>query len=92
VALEEMRGLLRELGFDGPATATHVRSQEAADEVETIVPTSRPPTMQLSLLLPAPRVVMLVPEERAGVIAALARLLLEAARPTHMLEGADDAS
>jgi hypothetical protein len=53
---------------------------------------NRPPTMQLSLLLPAPRVVMLGPEERAGVIAALARLLLEAARPAHTLEGADEAS
>jgi hypothetical protein len=48
--------------------------------------------MQLSLLPPAPRVVMLAPEERAGVIAALARLLLEAARPPHAPEGADDAS
>jgi hypothetical protein len=48
--------------------------------------------MQLSLLPPAPRVVRLAPEERASVIAALARLLLEAARPAHTLEGADDAS
>jgi hypothetical protein len=48
--------------------------------------------MQLSLLLPTPRVVTLAPEERAGVIAALARLLLEAARPTHDPEGVDDAS
>jgi hypothetical protein len=53
---------------------------------------SRPPTMQLSLLRPAPCVVRLAPEERAGVIAALARLLLEAARPAHLREGADDAS
>jgi hypothetical protein len=48
--------------------------------------------MQLSLFLPVPRVVMLAQEERAGVIAALARLLLKAARPAHTLEGADDAS
>ncbi|HSD33404.1 MAG TPA: hypothetical protein VLB49_15910 [Gemmatimonadales bacterium] len=48
--------------------------------------------MQLSLLPPVSRVVRLAPEERAGVIAALARLLLEAARPVHVLEGADDPS
>lgn len=53
---------------------------------------SRPPTMQLRLLPPAPRVVGLAPEERAGVIAALARLLLQAVRPARKLEGADDAS
>jgi len=47
---------------------------------------------QLPLLLPRARVAMLAPQERAGVIAALARLLLEAARPAHTLEGADDAS
>lgn len=52
----------------------------------------RPSMMQLSLLLPAARVVMLAPEERAGVIAALARLLLEAARPADLREDADDAS
>jgi len=83
VALEEMRGLLCELGFDGPATATHERSQEAADEAETIVPTEPSLDNELSLLVPAPRVVMLAPEERAGVIAALARLLLEAAASAH---------
>src|SRR6266540_2414703 len=38
-ALEEMCALLRELGFDSPATATHVRSQEGAHESETIVAT-----------------------------------------------------
>ena len=48
--------------------------------------------MQLPLLLPTARVVMLAPEERAGVIAALARLLLEAARPVGTREAADDAS
>jgi hypothetical protein len=48
--------------------------------------------MQLLLLPPAPRVVELAPEERAGVIAALARLLLQAVRPARKLEGADDAS
>jgi hypothetical protein len=48
--------------------------------------------MQLPLLPPAPRVVGLAPEERAGVIAALARLLLQAVRPACKLEGADDAS
>jgi len=53
---------------------------------------SHPLTMQLSLLLPTPRAVALTPEERAGVIAALARLLLEAARPAHAPEGVDDAS
>ena len=46
-------------------------------------------TMQLSLLLSAPSVAALAPEERADVIALLARLLLEAARPTP--ESADDA-
>jgi hypothetical protein len=47
-------------------------------------------TAQLSLLLPAaPSVAALTPEERADVIALLARLLLEAARPTP--ESADDA-
>lgn len=50
----------------------------------------RPLTAQLSLLLPAaPSVAALTPEERADVIALLARLLLEAARPTP--ESADDA-
>ncbi len=53
---------------------------------------SHPLTMQLSLLRPTSRVVALAPEERAGVIAALARLLLEAARPAHAPEGVDDAS
>jgi hypothetical protein len=48
--------------------------------------------MQLSLHLLAPRMVRLAPAERAGVIAALARLLLEAARPAAILGGADDAS
>ena len=48
-----------------------------------------PLTMQLSLLLPAPSVAALTPEERADVIALLARLLLDAARPTP--ESADDA-
>jgi hypothetical protein len=37
-------------------------------------------------------VVRLPPEERVSVIAALARLLLQAARPAHAVEGADDAS
>lgn len=53
---------------------------------------TRPLTLQLSLLLPAPRVLALAPEERAAVIAVLARLLLEAARPTPAPEGADEAS
>jgi hypothetical protein len=43
-------------------------------------------TMQLSLLLPAPCITALAPEERA-VVVALARLLLEAARP---VPGGDD--
>ena len=43
VALDEMGGLLCELGFDGPATATHARSQETTDEAETIVPTKPSP-------------------------------------------------
>lgn len=51
-----------------------------------------PLTMQLSLLRPTPRVAALVQEERAAVIAALARLLLAAARPAHAPEGVDDAS
>ena len=53
---------------------------------------SHPLTMQLSLLRPTPRVVALAPEERAVVIAALARLLLEpqVARPAHAPEGIDD--
>jgi hypothetical protein len=49
----------------------------------------RPLTAQLTLLLPAPSVAALGPGERADVIALLARLLLEAARPTP--ESADDA-
>jgi len=48
--------------------------------------------MQLSLLLPAPRVTALAPEERAGVVAALARLLLEAAGAPPAREGVHDAS
>jgi hypothetical protein len=52
----------------------------------------RPLGMQLSLLLPAPRVTALAPEERAGVVAALARLLLEAAGSPPALEGAHDGS
>jgi len=51
-----------------------------------------PLSMQLSLLLPAPRVTALAPEARAGVVAALARLLLEAAGSTPAPEGADEAS
>ena len=51
---------------------------------------ARPLTMQLSLLPPAPRIQALAPEERADVIVALARLLLEAARLAP--EGADEAS
>jgi hypothetical protein len=51
---------------------------------------TRPLPIQLSLLLPAPRLATLAPEVRAGVIAVLARLLLEAARPAP--EGVDDAS
>jgi hypothetical protein len=52
----------------------------------------QPLMMQLSLLLPAPRVVTLASEERANVIAVLARLLLEAARSTPVPEDADDVS
>jgi hypothetical protein len=51
-----------------------------------------PLTMQLSLLLPAPRVVALAPEERASVIAVLARLLLEVTQATPTAEDANDAS
>lgn len=51
-----------------------------------------PLTMQLSLLLPAPRAVALAPEERANVVAVLARLLLQAAQPTPPAETAHDAS
>lgn len=53
---------------------------------------SHPLTTQLSLLRPTPREVALAEAERAGVIAVLARLLLEAARPRAAAEGADDAS
>ena len=49
---------------------------------------TRPRTAQLSLLLSAPSVAALAPEERADVIALLARVLLEAARTP---ESADDA-
>jgi hypothetical protein len=52
---------------------------------------SHPLTTQLSLLRPTPREVALAEAERAGVIAVLARLLLEAAR-SRAAEGADDAS
>jgi hypothetical protein len=48
--------------------------------------------MQLSLFRPMPRVVDLAEHERASIIAALARLLLEAARPGPAAEGAHDAS
>jgi hypothetical protein len=51
-----------------------------------------PVSMQLSLLLPAPRVTALAPEARAGVVAALARLLLEAAGSTPASEGGDEDS
>jgi hypothetical protein len=52
----------------------------------------RPPTRQLLLPLPASRVGALDARYRAGVIATLARLLLEAARPAELREGGDDAS
>jgi hypothetical protein len=51
---------------------------------------TRPLTMQLSLLLPAPCITALAPEERADVVVALAHLLLEAARPVP--RGDDEAS
>jgi hypothetical protein len=52
----------------------------------------RPPTAQLSLPLQASRIATLDTSERAGVIALLARLLVEAARPAREPEGSHDAS
>jgi hypothetical protein len=40
---EEMRALLRKLGFDSRATTPNVRSQEGTDEAETIVATEPSP-------------------------------------------------
>jgi hypothetical protein len=37
-ALEQFSVLLRELGFDTPATAAPARSQEVADEAEPMLP------------------------------------------------------
>ena len=55
-------------------------------------PHRRPPTAQLSLPLQASRIATLVPSERAGVVALLARLLVEAARPAREPEGTHDAA
>ena len=44
-------------------------------------PHRRPPLAQLSLPLAASRIAALDPTDRAGVVAMLARLLFEAARP-----------
>lgn len=55
-------------------------------------PHRRPPTAQLALPWPAPQIAALGSTDRAGVIALLARLLFEAARPAHEREGAHDAS
>ena len=55
-------------------------------------PHRRPPTAQLSLPWQASRITALDTPDRAGVIALLARLLAEAARPARAQENADDAS
>jgi len=51
----------------------------------------RLPTTQLSLPLQALQVTALDAHERAGLIAVLARLLLEAVPPGRESEGTDDA-
>ncbi len=50
-ALEQMRVILRELGFDGPATATPARPQEGADEAEAMVAKTPSPE---DAVVPAP--------------------------------------
>lgn len=50
----------------------------------------RPSTSQMLLTLEAARISALGADERAGVIAVLARLLLEAARLPRDREGPDD--
>jgi hypothetical protein len=55
-------------------------------------PHRRPPIVQLSLPLQASRITALDTLDRAGVIALLARLLVEAARAAHAQEDAHDAS
>jgi hypothetical protein len=55
-------------------------------------PHRRPPIVQLSLPLQASRITALDTLDRAGVIALLARLLVEAAQPAHAQEDAHDAS
>ena len=52
----------------------------------------RPPIVQLSLPLQASRITAVDTPDRAGVIALLARLLVEAARPAREPEDAHDAS
>lgn len=55
-------------------------------------PHRRPPPAQLSLPLQASRIAALDTPARAGVVALLARLLIEAARPAREPEDTDDAS
>lgn len=55
-------------------------------------PHRRLPTAQLSLPLPPSRIAALDTTNRAGVIAMLARLLFEAARPGREREDDHDAS
>lgn len=57
-----------------------------------VSPHRRVPTAQLSLPWPASRITALDTVDRAGVIALLARLLLEAARPAREPGDAHDAS
>ena len=54
-------------------------------------PHRRPPIVQLSLPLQASRITALDTPDRAGVIALLARLLVEAARPARAQDDAHDA-
>jgi hypothetical protein len=55
-------------------------------------PHRRPPIVQLSLPLQASRIMALDIPDRAGVIALLARLLIEAVRPAREEEATHDAS
>jgi hypothetical protein len=54
-------------------------------------PRQRPPTAQLVLPFQPPRIAALDPADHAGVVALVARLLFEAARPAQQADRAHDA-
>jgi hypothetical protein len=88
-ALEDVRAILRELGFDRLGAADPEQPQKKAfDEAETVSAQAPDDTA----VAPAPGCPRhaLDAHERAGLIAVLARLLLEAVPPGRESEGTDD--